>query len=297
MHWFVDSPLLALFFCIGVGCVVGRIPFGPVSFGPAGALFVALALSAVNPDVELPPIVTSLSLCVFCYVVGIAAGPAFLSAIRTQWKPVVVSILAILAMAGVAIGVGRAFDFDIGTIAGSFAGAGTATAALGAVQQQLSVDGQIPPDPAIGYAVAYPLTVFVTILACNYLIGLGKRKPTPEDREPTPPIVVRTLELLDEPAMTVHDFASRYPAVISRLTRAGTTVVAHDAEALAAGDLITITARQDEADRIVAALGRAATTEPWLDRSAIDFRRVTLSDPKLVGHQLHELRMEERCCG
>ncbi|GAA3954452.1 TrkA C-terminal domain-containing protein [Gordonia caeni] len=294
MQWFVDSPLLALFFCIGVGCIVGRIPFGPVSFGPAGALFVALALSAINPDVELPPIVTSLSLCVFCYVVGIAAGPAFLSAIRTQWKPVVVSVLAILAMAGVALGVGRAFDFDIGTIAGSFAGAGTATAALGAVQQQLAVDGQIPTEPAIGYAVAYPITVFLTILACTYLIGLGKRKPTPEDREPTPPIVVRTLELLDEPGMTVRDFDTRYPAVISRLTRDGTTVVAHDAEALAAGDLITITARQDEADRIVAELGRAAITEPWLDRSAIDFRRVTLSDPKSVGHQLHELRMEER---
>lgn len=294
MQWFVDSPLLALFFCVGVGCVFGKIPFGPVSFGPAGALFVALALSAINPDIELPPLVTNLSLCVFCYVVGIAAGPAFVSAMRTQWKPVIVSILAIIAMAGVALGVGRAFDFDIGTIAGSFAGAGTATAALGAVQQQLTDEGQSAVEPAIGYAVAYPITVFLTILACTYLIGLGKRKPTPEDREATPPIVVRTLELVGDPAMTVHDFDERYPAVISRLTRDGSTVVAHDSEALAAGDLITVTARQDEADRIVAALGRPAATEPWLDRSAIDFRRVTLSNPKLVGHQLHELRMEER---
>ena len=40
---------------------------------------------------------------------------------------------------------GSWFDLDIGTVAGAFAGAGTATAALGAVQQQLSVDGAIPP--------------------------------------------------------------------------------------------------------------------------------------------------------
>ena len=92
MQWFVDSPLLTLFFCIGVGSIFGRIRFGPVSFGPAGALFVALALSAIEPDVALPPIITSLSLGVFCYMVGIAAGPSFVAALRTGWQPVVVSV-------------------------------------------------------------------------------------------------------------------------------------------------------------------------------------------------------------
>ena len=95
MQWFVDSPLLTLFFCIGVGSIFGRIRFGPVSFGPAGALFVALALSAIEPDVALPPIITSLSLGVFCYMVGIAAGPSFVNALRTGWQPVVVSVVAI----------------------------------------------------------------------------------------------------------------------------------------------------------------------------------------------------------
>ena len=47
VHWFAESPLLTLFVCIGLGSVFGRIKFGPVSFGPAGALFVALALSAL----------------------------------------------------------------------------------------------------------------------------------------------------------------------------------------------------------------------------------------------------------
>lgn len=294
MQWFVDSPLLTLFFCVGIGCAVGKIPFGPVSFGPAGALFVALALSAIDPDVSLPPIVTSLSLCVFCYVVGIAAGPSFLAAIRTGWKPVIVSALAIFAMAAVALGVGSAFGLDVATIAGSFAGAGTATAALGAVQEQLAVGDVIPAEPAIGYAVAYPITVFLTILACTYLINVGRRKPTAEDREKVSPIVVRTLEVRGDPTLTVHSFAERYPAVISRLTRDGQTVIAHDAEALQAGDLITVTARADEADRIVADLGAPAETEPWMDRSAIDFRRVTLSNPEMVGRELHELRLEER---
>ncbi|MEP9390705.1 TrkA C-terminal domain-containing protein [Gordonia sp. VNK1] len=294
MHWFVDSPLLTLFFCVGVGCIVGKIPFGPVSFGPAGALFVALALSAIDSDVSLPPIVTSLSLCVFCYVVGIAAGPSFVNAIRTGWKPVLVSITAIIAMAAAALGVGKAFGLDIGTIAGSFAGAGTATAALGAVQEQLAGDGPIPPQPAIGYAVAYPITVFLTILACRYLISAGRRKPTAEDREKLPPIVVRTLEIVHDPGLTVHDFSQRFSAVISRLTRDAETVVAHESERLYPGDLVTITARENVAESIVDELGRPAASEPWMDRSAIDFRRITLSNPRLVGRELQELRMEER---
>ncbi|MFA5708782.1 TrkA C-terminal domain-containing protein [Mycolicibacterium sp.] len=291
---FIDSPLLTLFFCVGVGSLFGRIRFGPVSFGPAGALFVALALAAAEPDVSLPPIVTTLSLCLFCYVVGIAAGPSFINALRTGWKPVVVSVVAIIAMAGAALGVGRALGFDIGTIAGAFSGAGTATAALGATQQQLADGGTIPIEPAIGYAVAYPITVFLTILACSYLVGAGRRKPTAEDRETMPPIVVRTLELLGDPNLSVHGLESRYETVVSRLTRDGRTVVAHEAERLAAGDLLTITAREDVADRLVNELGRAATHEPWLDRRNIDFRRITLSNSDYIGRELHELRMEER---
>jgi putative transport protein len=294
MQWFVDSPLLTIFICVGVGSLLGRVRFGPVSFGPAGALFVALALSAIEPDVALPPIVTSLSLCVFCYMVGIAAGPSFVNALRSGWQPVVVSILAILAMAAAALGVGGAFGLDIGTVAGAFSGAGTATAALGAVQQQLAGGGPIPPEPAIGYAVAYPITVLLTILSCSYLISAGRRKPTAEDRVKVSPIVVRTLELIGDPGLTVHGLCERYQAVVSRLTRAGATVVAHDQEPLAAGDLLTITAREDEVDRLVADLGRPATEEPWMDRSDIDFRRITLSNSAYVGRELVELRMDER---
>ncbi len=294
MQWFVDSPLLTLFFCVGVGSLFGRIRFGPVSFGPAGALFVALALAAIEPDVGLPPIVTSLSLCVFCYVVGIAAGPSFVTALRTSWQPVVVSVVAILAMAGTALGVGAAFGLDVGTIAGAFSGAGTATAALGAVQQQLADGGVIPPEPAIGYAVAYPITVFLTILACSYLINAGRSKPTAEDREKVAPFVVRTLELVGDPNLSVHGLQNRYEAVVSRLTRNDHTVVAHDAERLVSGDLLTITAREDEADRLITELGRPAAKEPWMDRSDIDFRRITLSNSEYVGRELSELRLDER---
>lgn len=294
MRWFAESPLLTLFFCIGVGSAFGRIRFGPVSFGPAGALFVALALSAIQPKAALPPILTNLSLGVFCYMVGIAAGPAFIGAIRTGWRLVVVSLTAVLAMAATGLVIGRTLGFDTGTIAGAFSGAGTATAALGAVQQQLAAGGDIPPQPAIGYAVAYPITVLLCIVACTYLISAGKRKPTAEDQETVSPIVIRTVELTGDPGLNIHALEERYGAVVSRLTRGGQTVVAHAAEELAAGDMITITAREDVSEKLTDDLGRSAAREPWLDRSSIDFRRIALSNSAYVGRELQDLRMEER---
>ncbi|WP_199255045.1 aspartate-alanine antiporter-like transporter [Mycolicibacterium mengxianglii] len=142
--------------------------------------------------------------------------------------------------------------------------------------------------------MAYPITVCLTILACSYLVSAGRRKPTPEDREKVSPIVVRTLELTGDPDLSVRGLATRYQAVVSRLTRDGRTVVAHDAERLAPGDLLTITARDDEVQRLIKDLGRPAEQEPWLDRSEIDFRRITLSNPLYVGRELHDLRLDER---
>ncbi len=144
------------------------------------------------------------------------------------------------------------------------------------------------------FVVAYPITVLLTILACTYLISAGKKKPNPEDTEQVSPIVIRTIELAGTPGLTVRDFEAKFGSVVSRLTRGGRTVVAHEAEQLAAGDLLTVTAREDAITRLAAELGRLTTEEPWLDRSSIDFRRIALSNSAYIGRELRDLRMEER---
>ena len=58
------------------------------------------------------------------------------------------------AMAGAALGVGKAFGFDIGTIAGAFSGAGTATAAtIAACNLRITASGV--PAGAITAKFAY----------------------------------------------------------------------------------------------------------------------------------------------
>jgi len=289
---FVDNPLLTLFFCVGVGIAFGMIRFGPVSFGPAGALFAGLALSALNADVALGPVYASLGLCVFCYMVGLAAGPSFMRAIRTSYQPLIVAGTAVVAMAASGLAVGRGLGVDTAYVAGAYAGAGTATPALGAVQQQLAAGGEVPPEPAVGYAVAYPFAVLITILGLIYLMNVGRSKPTKEDAERLPSLVVKTVDVTQPVAMTVQALAGQYGAVVSRITRDAHTVVAHADAEVRQGDLITITVADDQLPRLVEALGRLSEREPWHDRSQIDFRRVAVSNRAFVGQTLAQLDLD-----
>jgi putative transport protein len=294
MQVFVDNPLLTLFFCIGVGVAFGMIRFGPVSFGPAGALFAGLALSAANADVALDPVYSSIGLCVFCYMVGLAAGPSFVRAIRTSYQPLFVALAAIIAMAAGGLAVGRALGVETPYIAGAYAGAGTATPALGAVQQQLAAGGEVPPEPAVGYAVAYPFAVLITILGCIYLMSAGKRRPTKEDSERLPSLVVKTVEVTKPVTVSVTGLSQRYGAVVSRITRDRDTVVARGDAEVRLGDLITVTVADDRLGALLDSVGELSDREPWHDRSQIDFRRVAVSNRAFVGQTLAELDLDHK---
>ena len=43
------TPLLTIMIVLALGTLVGLIPFGPVRFGPAGALFVGLTVGGLDP--------------------------------------------------------------------------------------------------------------------------------------------------------------------------------------------------------------------------------------------------------
>ena len=126
------------------------------------------------------------ALAVFCYLVGVSAGPSILAALRTGWQPILVALAATAATAAAALGFGRLFGLSIGEIGGVFAGAGTATAALGVVQAQLGASGgpdtkALVDGAAVGYGIGYPVGVVVTILFAVLVMALGRRRPTAED--------------------------------------------------------------------------------------------------------------------
>ena len=79
------NPLLTIMLVVAGGTLLGMVPFGPVRFGAAGALFVGLAVGALDPRLgEGFGLVQTLGLVLFVYMVGLAAGGRFFRDLRTQ---------------------------------------------------------------------------------------------------------------------------------------------------------------------------------------------------------------------
>ena len=78
---------MTLFVVIALGTVLGSLPFGPLRFGPAGALFVGLAVGALDLRLgEGLGLVQTVGLALFVYTIGLAALTSVPAAV--VWVPI-----------------------------------------------------------------------------------------------------------------------------------------------------------------------------------------------------------------
>ena len=118
-----ETPLLTLFLAVALGTLVGAIPFGPVKFGPAGALFVGLAIGALDPRLgEGFGLVQSVGLALFVYTIGLAAGASFFRDLRKQ-APLMLGATVLLAIyAGLVVVAGKLTGLGGALASGLFSG-------------------------------------------------------------------------------------------------------------------------------------------------------------------------------
>src|SRR5665647_1805301 len=127
------SPLLTIFLVVALGTALGAVPFGPVRFGAAGALFVGLAVGALDPRLgEGLALVQTLGLALFVYTVGLAAGSTFFRDLRRQLPLMTVGVAALTIAAATAVLLGGIAGLSGPQRTGAFTGALTSTPALAA---------------------------------------------------------------------------------------------------------------------------------------------------------------------
>src|ERR1019366_2668135 len=74
----IASPVLRVLLVIGLGLVLGNIPFpGGFKLGVAAVLFAGLFLGALSPDFTIPSVLQDMGLILFVYGVGLQTGPGF----------------------------------------------------------------------------------------------------------------------------------------------------------------------------------------------------------------------------
>jgi putative transport protein len=311
------QPLLLLFAVIGLGYLGGSVRVFGFSLGPAAVLFAGLFFGALDPRLQVPELIYILGLILFVYTVGLQSGPTFFSsfgprAIRANlFSFAVIALAALCAFAG-----SQWFALDPAAVAGVFCGAMTNTPALASsvesirtVLQQEGVSADVLRQtlnaPVIGYSVSYPFGV-IGVLIGFYLFGRlwSRLGPAPltgagvEEPDRRGSIAARTYRVVNpgivgmpvSAAFSLH----RDPGfVLSRMRRGEITSLVYGETVLQLNDLVVAVGEASALERAKAMFGEEAIEQIQLENQEFDFRRIEVSDRKVVGKPVGALRLQE----
>ncbi|MDY6143226.1 MAG: TrkA C-terminal domain-containing protein [Arcanobacterium sp.] len=293
MQILAESPLLALFFVVAAGALLGAIPFGPLRVGAAGALFVGLFVGYAVPDLgsELS-LVQNLGLTLFVYTVGLSAGQTFFSDLKRQYKLMLASALALALTAVTAVAGARIVGLPIDMAAGVFAGAMTTTPALAAASTITGTD-----VPAVGYSLGYPAGVIVGIILVAMIVSRawsGKHDSASLSGQS-----LKAVTAVSHSHLAVRAVPGWQDQRIkmSYLQRAGTTRVISAGEILEPDDRVVVVGLPGDVDLAVSAIGEELPKHLADDRSIVRFGSFVVSRAELAGQTIAELNLSSRFGG
>jgi len=166
-----NNPQILIFLALAIGYAVGKLKYRGFGLGATTCtLLAALALGQIN--VEIPPLLKTVSFALFMFGVGYKVGPAFFGALRKEGLHYIyISLIISFVGLGTAILLGKLLNFDQGTTAGLLAGSMTQSATIGTAEGAI---GQLPiadaqktlldTNVAVGYAITYIFGTAGTIL-------------------------------------------------------------------------------------------------------------------------------------
>jgi putative transport protein len=306
----IDNPLLLLFLVAAIGYPLGRIKIRGSSLGVASVLFTGLAIGSLHPDLKLPEIIYILGVALFVYTVGLANGPAFLASLRRQGVRNNLLVVGVLIFAaGLTVLAQKLFHLKPALSAGMFAGSLTNTPALAAILDIIKhtvprdMLNRFLADPVVGYSVTYPMGVIGSILSISILQKLWKVDYAAEAKQlrgfgvATEPLNNVTIRVTSQEAVgiTIEDLVQRngWDIIFGRIRHGDSVSLADPSSRLAIGDQITAVGIQEELEKVTGFLGERSDTELDLDRREFDYRRIFVSNPKLAGRRLRDLRLKE----
>jgi len=194
-----------------------------------------------------------------------------------------------------AVGVGRLLGLKAAMIAGAFAGAVTNTPALAAAGNAAAMAGDKagPGDATVAYAVTYLYGVIGMLFFC--LLALRYRR---SDKDTPSPLINRTIRVEREDGPLLGNIVETISGQLrfSRLRRGekGPITRPKNDDRLHKDDLITVVGTQDAVNQAIKAVGHGSSHSLIEDRKYLDFRRITVSDPKLAGRTIGELDIDSR---
>lgn len=279
----MTQSLIVLFMAISIGFFVGKIKFGNISLGVSAVMFVGLFLGHLGfkMTADLIPFIREFGLILFVYGIGIQVGPTFFSSFKKEG--IIFNALGVgtVILGGFITYLIHLFaDMKIENAVGLMSGSVTNTPGMGAakstlieIQKQLNLPVDHFSDPAIAYAITYPIGVFgiisIIILAKKVLkidlqkevIWLKKKNKDSENqivrlkcRVTNPEVIGKTIKKV------LKEFAIEN-VIISRQKHSGTTVVYSPSldSVLYNKDVLMVVAKQKDISNFIDRVGKVST--------------------------------------
>lgn len=307
LQYLAERPLILLFLIIGIGFLLSHIKIKGVGFGVAFVLFAGIAFGAWGKDVfdtpeklERMEMVGQIGLMLFVYTIGLQAGPAFFSILKK--KGIYIAILGILVIVFAALMAWyntHLFGIDPILATGVFCGALTNTPSLAAANEFLRGNAEAY-KLTIGYSVAYPLGVIIPILWSQFVakhkqidvVHETKRAERQSGSQEEAPVTINVFA--KNPEILGKTLGEVLPAdtIASRLKRYNQISIPNSLTRIQAEDVFHIVASKRNIEKMKVIFG-AESLQPGPEsfRENIDFRRIMLTNPELVGRTLRELQL------
>ncbi len=305
----IENPLLLLFVVAAIGYPIGRIRIGGVSLGVAAVLFVGLAFGSLDPDMKLPELIYQLGLILFVYTVGLSSGRLFFASLRRGLRDNILVVAVLVLAAGMTLAAHWLLNLKPALTAGMYAGSLTNTPALASLIEYLkqavpaAAREQVLNEPVIAYSITYPVGVIGMIAAIviaqrwfkiNYALDAAKAEPGATSRL----LENRTIRIT-KPAATSASVSSltsqhRWEVVFGRMRHNGQLGLAGGDTVFALGDLVSVVGPAEDLDTLTEFFGETSAETLALDRSELDYRRMFVSNPKVVGHRLRDLNLPQQ---
>jgi putative transport protein len=299
------------FVCV-LGMALGSLKFRGIGLGTAGVLFAGILVGHFGNPVENRTLdfVKEFGLILFVFAMGLQLGPGFFAALRQQGVKLNLLAVAIVFLGAASAALAGWFSgFDPAAVLGLFAGASINIPALGAATQALGTFPGVSPEqlalPALACAVTYPAAIvgsIATLLLLQKLFGINPASEAEEfaarNRRPVEPLERRTLVVtnpkLDGLRLDAIPGRIESRVTIARVRDGNGTVAATDATVIHLNDRLSVVGTEQGLEHIERVIGERTEEDLILAESDLTFRRVAVTDRKVLGRTVDELNLDDR---
>ena len=306
----VAHIILVYSMIIVTGVWLGRIKIYGVSLGITFVLFAGIAAGhfGLTGNHAVIDFIRDFGLILFVFSIGLQVGPGFFSSFKKGGISLNLLAMTIVILGALTtISLHYLTGISMPVLVGVMSGAVTNTPGLGAAQQALSQasGGNPVPEIGLGYAVAYPfgvLGIILTMFIIRKLFSVDVHEELKRFTQHQHPkellpekvsIVVKNRGVFGKTIREVTQMI-KYEFIISRLLRDEHIILASSETLLHENDIILVVTQKKFVDEVLSLIGQKSRTDISTVSGPIAVRQVIITNKKIAGKELSELKIRTK---